>query len=329
MQPFEMRPLTCTLVGALLLISWSVSSAVAREAQPAESSSAAATDAQQSPAEASENQPQEESPAAVVQPWQDSYAKVMHQARSEHKMALLWFYTEKDPEWNQYFERYVIADEDVQKCLANFVAGKLPLDAQIDERSKQEDDRVLRAPAFGELAGQPGLVIVDMRDEQSPYFHHVVSIYPFRSGPVDSYGMYALLSLPPGTLTQRTLVWAVMTHPERPMSAFGSWSGTLSAEAESHAHHQASIRVQGHHQWGSRFHRITSRLPGGLAAQEVCAESWPGQGLVEAARECVHSWRQSSGHWDAVRRRHPLFGYDMKRGANGVWYAAGIFGRRH
>jgi hypothetical protein len=29
-----------------------------------------------------------------------------------------------------------------------------------------------------------------------------------------------------------------------------------------------------------------------------------------------------------VRSRHPLFGYDIKRGQNGIWYATGIFGRR-
>jgi hypothetical protein len=48
-------------------------------------------------------------------------------------------------------------------------------------------------------------------------------------------------------------------------------------------------------------------------------------GLVAAAIDCVHSWRQSSGHWSAVRSRHRFYGYDMKRGSNGIWYATGIF----
>ena len=58
----------------------------------------------------------------------------------------------------------------------------------------------------------------------------------------------------------------------------------------------------------------------------MVAESWGGETLVDACIECVHSWRQSSGHWNAVRRHQPLFGYDIKRGANGIWYATGIFG---
>ena len=65
-----------------------------------------------------------------------------------------------------------------------------------------------------------------------------------------------------------------------------------------------------------------------MLSREVCAESWPGQRLVEAAEECVHSWRQSSGHWEAVSGQHVCFGYDMKLGASGVWYATGIFGDR-
>ena len=62
-------------------------------------------------------------------------------------------------------------------------------------------------------------------------------------------------------------------------------------------------------------------------ASEECAESWPGQGLLESAIECVRCWRLSSGHWAAVRAEHRCYGYDIKRGNNGIWYATGIFGR--
>jgi hypothetical protein len=137
-----------------------------------------------------------------------------------------------------------------------------------------------------------------------------------------------LLHLPRGTLTQRTLIFAVRTHAESPASTQGDFSPILARETESHARHQASITLQGHHNWNTRFHAINAQLSGGLLAREVCAESWPGQNLFDAAAECVHSWRQSPGHWSAVSSRHPLFAYDMHRGANGVWYAAGIFANR-
>jgi hypothetical protein len=86
--------------------------------------------------------------------------------------------------------------------------------------------------------------------------------------------------------------------------------------------------LQGHHQWDTRFQRINTKLPPDTLACEVCAESWPGENLVEAAIECVRCWRFSEGHWSAVRAEHSVWGYDMKRGTNGIWYATGIFGRQ-
>ena len=175
----------------------------------------------------------------------------------------------------------------------------------------------------------PGLAIVDLRDKQSEHYGDIVSIYPFRTGkPLDQAKLKILLELPTGTLTQRTLIFAVRTHKDKPQSTQGVFDPLLASETQKHSVHQASINLQGHHNWDRRFQLISAKLPDRLLAQEVCAESWPRQNLVEAAEECVHSWRQSTGHWSAVSSPHPRYGYDMKRGKNGVWYATGIFGKR-
>jgi hypothetical protein len=119
------------------------------------------------------------------------------------------------------------------------------------------------------------------------------------------------------------MIFAVRTHPEGPQSTKGTFHPVLASEAQSHSVHQAQIRVQGHHSWETRFHRINSRVQG--LATEVVAESWGGESLVDAAIECVRSWRHSPGHWGAVRASHRDYGYDIRRGANGIWYATGIF----
>ena len=49
---------------------------------------------------------------------------------------------------------------------------------------------------------------------------------------------------------------------------------------------------------------------------------------VDSAIDCVDCWRQSPGHWGAVRSDQPQFGYDIKKGENGIWYATGLFGNR-
>ena len=195
--------------------------------------------------------------------------------------------------------------------------------------SEGEKVALLKHKAFREMLGRPGVAIIDFASDSDRLNGSVVSTFPLTEELFYTpRRMSVILNLPFGTLTQRTLIYAVRIHRERPASTNGQIYSLLVDAAESHSKHQARIRLQGHHQWSSRFHRISAGLPNGLAACEVCAESWPGENLVEAAIECVHSWRLSQGHWSAVRAFHPIYGYDMKRGSNGIWYSTGIFGRK-
>ena len=224
-------------------------------------------------------------------------------------------------------EAEALTDRAVCAKLQDYVCVKLPVDTKIGLEG--EEKVLIEHPCFQEMRRQPGIAIVDYASSDPSLQEMVVSAFPLtpRLGYTPQQ-MLVILNLPPGTLTQRTLIYAVRIHPERPASTTGTADPTLLREAESHAAYQARIRLQGHHQWGSRFPRITALLPRGLVAREVCAESWPGQDLLEAAIECVRCWRCSSGHWNAVRSFHNVFGYDMKLGSNGIWYATGIFGCR-
>jgi hypothetical protein len=266
------------------------------------------------------------SSTAIV--WRENYHEAMHQAEIGGKMLLLWFV---HPDWaanDAAFEQGVLQQADIAQTIhQRFVAAKLSVGTTL--QSHDQPARLLDHPAFAEMLGTAGLAILDLTDPASPHYRRVVSVYPFQREYVAKDRLAALLDLPLGTLTQRTLIFAIRTHPERPASANSHLSPLLAQESERHAFHQASISLQGHHNWESRFHAMNARLPEGLLAQEVCAESWPGQTLVEAADDCVASWRQSPGHWEAVSSRHVLFAFDMKHGANGVWYATGIFARRH
>lgn len=238
-------------------------------------------------------------------------------------MLLVWFLHPQSAARGEPYMNNLWKSPHVASQLANYVTAKIPADAKIAGPSGECP--LLCHTAFADMQRCEGVAIIDYAHPQAAYYGHVVSVYPFNRRWISQPHLVALLNLPPGTLTQRTLIWAVRTHPEAPASTWAQASETLLREAESHACHQANIRLQGHHQWDYRFQRINSQI--GLSSQEVCAESWPGQNLIEAAEECVNSWRQSSGHWSAVRTRPVMYGYDMKRGSNGIWYAAGIFGR--
>jgi hypothetical protein len=217
--------------------------------------------------------------------------------------------------------------EGLSSSSVDTAQGASNLSTGLSERGSDEvlSQRLMAHPAFADLHERPGVAVIDMRDKTSRHFHRVVSILPFTESTTVGE-LRELLRLPTGSLSQRTLILAVRTHPDSPESARHAFTPLLADECESHAEYQAELGVQGHHDWETRFHRIAGRLGDGQVPQEVCAESWPGQTLWDAAKECVSSWRQSPGHWNAVRTPHPVFGFDMKRGRNGVWYSVGIFG---
>jgi hypothetical protein len=180
-------------------------------------------------------------------------------------------------------------------------------------------------PSLVEMRRGPGVFVVDHGPGE--YAGRVVSILPRTPGKYYRFSpahIDELASLPRASLTQRSLILAVRIHPEQPQSTFGTCDPVLCQEALAHSAHQASIRRQGHHNWQTRSQRIVGAVGGGSAA-EVCAESWENQDLIDSCVDCVASWRQSSGHWNAVRSPQSAYGYDIRRGGNGIWYATGIF----
>jgi hypothetical protein len=240
-------------------------------------------------------------------------------------MLLINFVPTSTSRAQQDLERAIAQRPDWQQKLDRFVLCKVPATAEIPV--KGEPITVLKHAAFGEMHGRPGVAVVDLASEGEPHYGRVVSAFPFMTGKYyrwQTSHFAAVLDLPPGTITQRTMIWAVRTHPERPASTSGVQDPALATAARSHSQHQASIGVQGHHNWEGRFHRLRRLLGGGLPV-EVVAESWPGQTMIDSCVDCVHSWRQSSGHWSAVRSPQSRFGYDIRRGRNGIWYGTGIF----
>ena len=180
-------------------------------------------------------------------------------------------------------------------------------------------------PGLAEMRRGPGIFVVD--HAHADYAGRIVSILPRSPGKYyrfDPAHIDALAALPAASLTQRSLILAVRIHPEGPRSTEGTCDAALCSEAAAHSAHQARIRRQGHHGWDARSQRITGGMGAG-SASEVCAESWPDQDLLDSCVDCVASWRQSAGHWNAVRSPQAAYGYDLRRGANGIWYATGIF----
>jgi len=268
--------------------------------------------------------------------WQTNYGEAMRVGEREQKMVLLLF---SNPGRNDVRDQFVAklhSDPRVLEKLGDFILAKLPMDGKVKLNDKQVN--VLDHPAFAEMRRRQGFAIVDLAHQNTEHYGRVVNVFPFAPGKYYRFQpnhLSVILDLPAGTLTQRTMIYAVRVHPEGPASTKGIKDPVLTDEAGSHSRYQAQIRVQGHHRWDSRFQRIIGRLFGrknryrvvyaNPTPVEVVAESWPDQDLVDSCVDCVHSWRQSPGHWNAVKSRHAGYGYDIRRGSNGIWYATGIF----
>jgi hypothetical protein len=275
------------------------------------------------PAAAGDQSPQAAKPALQ---WHDDYAQAWQQAKAEKKLLLVLFGAKTRTAHYQAVEKLIDTDELVERDLGKFVLARLPIDHVI--KVKGEPVKLIAHASLAEMHGKEGIAIIDLQHEGHDYYGHVVSAFPFMDSRYYRFRadyLPTILTLPPGTITQRTMVWAVRVHPERPASTRGVESAVLVSEAKSHSRYQAQIGVQGHHHWDSRFMRILGRLAGRRAPVEVVAESWPNQNMIDSCVDCVASWRQSSGHWNAVKSYHAAYGYDIKRGSNGIWYGTGIF----
>ncbi|MDR3199036.1 MAG: hypothetical protein LBU34_14310 [Planctomycetaceae bacterium] len=294
--------------------------------------------------------------------WETDYAAASQKAKEQSKNLLIYFYAEADsllipnsteerfvkagnneirqvvyvlPQLQKplpiaaacrEFEQRVFYKQEVIDLFNNYILLKLPIDAvQESEVEGQTGTPVLDLPKFREMAHLPGLAVIDYEHATAPYYENLVGILPFlRAKPPTTEQVQTFLTLPPGTLTQRTLIYALRIHPERPLSTIGTFHSSLTKEATDHSIYQAKTGVLGHQNFGTRSGRISEEL-GLVSVSEICAQSWTDEGLFEAAIGCVRAWRNSSGHWTAARKKHTYYGYDMVLGSNNIWYATGIF----
>ena len=222
------------------------------------------------------------------------YFPAYAEARSSGKMLLIDFGT--------HFDFNTV---DAKK-LESYVLCRVPLDYTIPIDGKKA--RLIDAPAFDCLQKQAGIAVVNLRDKS--HFRETVSVLPERYA-VGDY-VEALLDLPAGSLTQRTLTWAFRVHQERPACTSGTADPTLMDHADRQSLYQA--------QSNAMFH--SSSFPGSF---EIVAQSWMANAnVVDVAVDLVNLWRSSPAHWGAASTAWSRYGVDMQSNGS-VWYATGVF----
>jgi len=268
--------------------------------------------------------------------WETNYEDAVRRAKLSSKFLLLYLCADDNTEIHadvaalpvvsgcRKFDTIVLDDSSVRYGLHQYVLLKLPMDTKIVGEDGTPTT-IYTLPGFEHLVGHPGLIVLDFAHWDKPYYEEVVGILPFLRGESPTTGQTkTFLELPPGTLTQRTLTYAVRIHPDRPLSANGEPAPIVMQMAAEHALYQAERGVITHQNFGVRSSRCQEVLGSGTPA-EICAQSQPGLGLFEGATACMRAWRNSSAHWSIAKRSQRYYGYDMARGKNGAWYAVGFF----
>jgi hypothetical protein len=264
--------------------------------------------------------------AAVEPAWLTDYDQAVARACKDKKDLVIVFQADKELD-------DVMKDAEVKKRLEKFVCLKVPTSY------KYQGKRLMEHAALSEMMSKPGLAIISYHDDKLETHGFVISAHPIAASRYKWAAEYGvgqvklILDLPAfASLGQRSMIFAVSVHPERPQSVYSEVHPAFLKHAETHSQRQASAQRQHHANLGAAMNALRTQVgtPVG-AASEVVAESWGrvvgGENVLEAAYSCIDAWRGSPGHWGSVSRQHRYYGYDIARGANGTWYATGIFAR--
>ena len=269
--------------------------------------------------------------------WETDYKYAMRKAEDLARFLLIYLYADGDqdlPETSAYlpvvpacmeFETVVLEDDSVRSGLNRYVLLKMPMDAKVPDMDGGTQS-LYSLPGFEHMLELPGLVVLDFSSRNMPFFGEVVGILPFMRGECPTTKQATVfLNLPPGTLTQRTLTYAVRIHPDQPLSSDGEPLPIVVWETTAHALYQAERGIISHINFGTRSAKIKEMLGGEGKPAEICAMSQSGISLFEGALSCMRLWRYSSRHWAIAKKEHTYYGYDMALGRSGAWHGVGYF----
>lgn len=257
--------------------------------------------------------------------WHTDYSSAFRQARQEGKMLFILFRDEADPRVADLYEQDVLSSPELKEPLKEVVRVVVPLTAARPFRAPELADLpLLSHGSFKFMYGRQGIAMIDLANRDSEHLGQVVSAHPFSPG--QHYTVRStriVLGLPPGSVTQRALIYAVRLHPAAPVSTTdGKCHRYLCRQARQSSQLMALYGSVGHHDWGTRSGEIAVQT--GRSAQEVAAMSG-NRALIGAAIEVVDQWYGSPAHWGIMSAPAAIFGYDLVRDPNGNWWGTGLF----
>jgi len=175
--------------------------------------------------------------------WHTDYSTAYEVAKEQKKMLFIFFTEAEQIKARKEYESRVLANPKVAAKLRDLVLVRVPLTATA--KMNGQEVKLLDHPSFAEMHHRQGIAVVDLTSDDQELHGQVVSAFPFPDRRYYSLNRtLTILGLPTGTLTQRTMIFAVRVHPEHPRSTRGLVSRVLMRAARDHSGHQARIATR-------------------------------------------------------------------------------------
>lgn len=207
--------------------------------------------------------------------------------------------------------------------LSETVCVLVPTDMRIPGQPPESTARLLDHRSFRHLQGEPGIAVVDLTSTDSPHFGRVVSAFP---GATDRRSILAALqpalTLPPGTISQRSLLMAIRAaEPESPLARQGSLE-FLNGLANRNCRYMAHLEQSGLFEAEQRREAVYQQFgDDAVLLEHVFATDSPTT-LQSAAAAAAAFWKADGKLTLAEGRQVLGYGLDLfESTGSGRWYA--------
>lgn len=267
-------------------------------------------------------EPPEPAPATTVGilSWEQDYLTAYKAATELRKPLLIVFRDTVDPE-SINSPSTGLAVPDLVPLLDSFVRLALPSNTTIPGQAG--GTLLLEHRAFRHLNIHPGIAIVDLTDPESSWYGRVVSALP--QPPNGRYSpelVRPLLQLPSGTVTHRSLLFALQNAT--PQSQFASLESTttLNRLADRNCRFMAQYGQAGAFDASNRRAAVSTEFGETAQVRELFFASDDRQTIQDAAALAVEAWVRNPDDFRSLNGIVDGYGLEMFQSPeSGRWFA--------
>ena len=260
--------------------------------------------------------------------WHEDYVSAYAEASQQKSFLLMLF---RNPAERDQLEAAdsPLGDPQLRPILEQFSRVELPVNAAIPatQGDASQDDTIpsllLQHRSFRHLHSRAGLAIVDLTDPESSNHARVVSVLPLpEEGRFDVNNLELLLTLPHGSISQRTLLFAVRrTVPDSSLS-MREFAPTLTQFARRNCRYMAHREQSVPFEQDVRREAVASEFGPQAELRELVFATDTATTIHDAALQAVNEWMAAADSLETLTAPADAMGMELFQSPEtGRWYA--------